>query len=285
MTNNQILYQRNLEDRRSHLVSERQRDTELRETGRHNLAQESETGRHNVVTEREAGRHNLAQERETGRHNVAQEGLQREQNAIANAHYNRADTTAASQLAESIRHNVKQEALETASQRLQSDIVNRQLRSQEQIADARNSTQLKAAAISQTGSLTRTLVDALSSAAKHFGSGLAESIRNAAPLSPINITNNVSYPGDMGSANDRSYNDRSLGDAGRSGGFGLDVSPRPDDAAGQRGKSVKPGVTSQPQYQITRTKSATTTSSGSRFASSLSAKSSGTQVKKTFKKS
>lgn len=83
MTNNQIQYQRLLEEKRSHLANE---DV--------NRKQQIETGRHNLATEVE-----------TNRSNLQNELLKHEGNIVTEQHYQRSDALGVSSLAENIRNN------------------------------------------------------------------------------------------------------------------------------------------------------------------------------------
>lgn len=82
MTNNQINYQRQVEEARHNVASEA-------ETSRHNVMTEGETQRHDVATESETNRHNVSVEMETSRHNIQEEGI-----GWANARANQAKAQA-----------------------------------------------------------------------------------------------------------------------------------------------------------------------------------------------
>lgn len=134
MTQNQINYQKLLEEQRSNLANEdltRRRDSETArsnlaretETRRSNLANETETRRSNLAREVETNRSNLAKELEINRHNVATETETARSNRAnekigarnaATAAFN-ARETARSNLAhelENNRHNVTTEGLQ-----------------------------------------------------------------------------------------------------------------------------------------------------------------------------
>lgn len=113
MTRNQIMYQQNVETKRSNLANEL-------ESNRHNVATETETNRSNVAREQETNRSNLAKELETNRHNLATEGIGRRQISLGydqlaetqRANQAREVETARSNLAKEIetnRHNVVSE--------------------------------------------------------------------------------------------------------------------------------------------------------------------------------
>lgn len=77
MTQNQIAYQKNLEEKRSHLAQEDLTQRRDAETARANQAREYETHRANVTGERETNRSNLARELETNRANLESERLKK----------------------------------------------------------------------------------------------------------------------------------------------------------------------------------------------------------------
>lgn len=123
MTQNQINYQKLLEDQRSNLANEeltRNRDAETArsnvaretETHRSNLARELETNRSNLANEAETNRSNLARELETNRHNLATESETARSNRANEAIGNRNAATAERNAAETKRSNLARE-LET----------------------------------------------------------------------------------------------------------------------------------------------------------------------------
>lgn len=114
MTNNQINYQRQVEDARHNVASEN-------ETSRHNVVTEGETQRHDVVTESETNRHNVSTEMETSRHNIQEEGI-----GWANARANqvRAQASMASASAAMLNastNSAHQRYLETTDTKLRSE--------------------------------------------------------------------------------------------------------------------------------------------------------------------
>lgn len=92
MTQNQILYQRHLEDVRSHQANEL-------ETNRANVARETETHRNNVAIETETNRHNVVTENETHQHNYQSRLLQSRQLDIQAAHNREMENISKAQLA------------------------------------------------------------------------------------------------------------------------------------------------------------------------------------------
>lgn len=101
MTNNQLLYLKQVEE------------------GRHNLATEKETNRSNLATESETNRSHLVDEAERNRHNLVSEGIGRDtltETSRANLarEANQSDT-----LAENIRHNKATENLSRLQTKMQ----------------------------------------------------------------------------------------------------------------------------------------------------------------------
>lgn len=151
MTRNQIAYFEAKEKQRANLRSEEQRQQELAETSRSNLAKEKENYRSHVASETETNRSNLAREAEayrtnraneflvgqrnaeTQRSNLATEAINREKNAIT-ASYN------SSYLRELTRHNLvdEQRAADALRETERSNLMNERLTASRQTTDRYN---------------------------------------------------------------------------------------------------------------------------------------------------
>lgn len=105
MTNNQIQYQRNLEQERTNRVNEQYRGKEYQMALERGLRQDTETERHNQQVEAESARHNSADEQ-----------LRAHANQIASTRSDRDYALGQSQLAETMRSNAERERLQSALQ-------------------------------------------------------------------------------------------------------------------------------------------------------------------------